>query len=309
MESGTRRNPRDLLREHGVYIQKSRNRPIANYLFAIVCEEIPWPDENLGKSSCRNITLTHTFMREEWLFFKQAPTGKPLEGRPSQSDEIEKATVVPEIATPRVMPQWTKRNMANLFEAYSNDGDKYSRSFIDNFDWKFFFFLVCCEEADVAEDERQSAFLIMFTGHARQFYFDHLKREKLTFGELENEVRKRFMTPERMRALLRGCDSISVTHVLDTDPEKSSSSCLEMMIERLSNIQSALPVEYRNETVLLKKLLNAARDVDSSQFAYLKPADTVQGVIADLYASLFTAKRRSTSSNILMEQNVHLVDR
>lgn len=81
-----------------------------------------------------------------------------------------------------------------------------------------------------------------------------------------------------------------------------------MMIEPLSDIQSFMPVEYRNKTVLCSKLFNAVWDVDFCQFAYRKPTETVQGVISDIYASLATAKRRSTSPNIPMEPNAHFAD-
>lgn len=140
-------------------------------------------------------------MRQKGLQFKQGPI-EPLEDRPFQSGEIEKATAVPKIAASRFVPQWKKNNMPSLFKAHSCDGYSYSGSNMDNFDRKFLFFLERFEQADVAEGDRHRAFSTMLTGHARQFYFDHLMREKLTHRDLDNAVRKRFMSPERTKALL-----------------------------------------------------------------------------------------------------------
>ena len=61
-----------------------------------------------------------------------------------------------------------------------------------------------------------------------------------------------------------------------------------MLIGKLSDIQTSLPNEYRNDTILWNKLLNAVRDVDTCCLACDKPTDNFQGFISDIHASLAT---------------------
>lgn len=63
---------------------------------------------------------------------------------------------------------------------------------------------------------------------------------------------------------------------------------LETLIERLSGLQSSLHGEHHNEEILRNKFLNAVRNVESCKLPCYKPADTVQGVILDIHASLST---------------------
>lgn len=71
---------------------------------------------------------------------------------------------------------------------------------------------------------------------------------------------------------------------------------LGVLISMLNGIRSSLPPVYWNETILRHKLLNAGREVEACWLAYQEPTDTVQGAIADLYASLATVKLPSISS-------------
>lgn len=90
---------------------------------------------------------------------------------------------------------------------------------------------------------------------------------------------------------------------MSSNSSKTPSQCLELLIEKLSDIQTSLPQDYRSETILRNKLLNSVRDVEACRLAYHKPADTVQGVISDLHASLATLKIENPAPS------AHFVDR
>lgn len=49
MDSHTHRNLRALLRNRDVYVPKRQNVLIADALYRVVQEEIPWPDEDSEK--------------------------------------------------------------------------------------------------------------------------------------------------------------------------------------------------------------------------------------------------------------------
>lgn len=58
-------------------------------------------------------------------------------------------------------------------------------------------FLERCNQADIPECDRHRDFSIILIGHARQYYFDVLKRQHMTLGELEYTIKSRFKTQER----------------------------------------------------------------------------------------------------------------
>ena len=109
-----------------------------------------------------------------------------------------------------------------------------------------------------------------------------------------------FHKPERLRALVREWDSLSLNVVMSQASDKTPYECLEMLIAKMSYIQSSLPEEYRIDSIFRDKLVNAVRHVNDCRVAYQKPADTVQGVLSDLHASLVTSKR--VRENEKMEQ-------
>lgn len=77
---------------------------------------------------------------------------------------------------------------------------------------------------------------------------------------------------------------------------KSPVACHEILISRLNDMQSSLPVEYRNDTILQNNLVNAVRVADDCEFFYHKLADTVQVVISGLHAALALFKPPSIAS-------------
>lgn len=119
----------------------------------------------------------------------------------------------------------------------------------------------------------------MLTGHAWWFYFDSLKRKDLPLAPFETTIKSRFLTLKRTGALLRECDLLTLMSIMLLHTNDSLSKCLEVLIEKLSDIQSSLPTEYRSKTILKKNLLSFIEDVKDYQLAYHKSADTVQGVM------------------------------
>lgn len=58
------------------------------------------------------------------------------------------------------------------------------------------------------------------------------------------------------------------------------------MVAKLGDIQSSLPMEYRNDTIFRKKLHNDVHDLDECRPASRELEDAIQGVTSDLHASL-----------------------
>lgn len=97
----------------------------------------------------------------------------------------------------------------------------------------------------------------MLTGNASQLCLDVLRPRNLSLDELLKATKDRFQTPEQTRALFREWDSLSLAVIMSSNMDKSPSDRLEILLAGLSDIQAALPDEYRNDTILCDKLLNS----------------------------------------------------
>lgn len=254
IDSDTRRNLRDLLRHRGVFVPKGGNIIIAQALFQIVQEDLRWTDNDSEKPSDRSPEEKKNqsqhgqpSINNNW--FSPRPANKHhqnnSENRDGQTTETEKTNLKnSEFRYQR------NGNMAKIFKAYYNDFDKYSDATFDNVERKFMPFLERCDQADIAENERHSAFPIMPIGNARQYYFDTLKLENVDLQALQNIIKDRFQTPELTRSIVREWNSLTFHNIVSINLSKYSSESPEILIEKLSEIQTYRPSEYRNEIIL-----------------------------------------------------------
>lgn len=308
VDSDTRRNLRDLLRKRGVFVPKGRNIQISVSLHSVVQNDLPWPVEDEERPVVAAV-LDHNDNPD---VIRSAQLSNPSrdenrqESLPETTDAILDNGKTPEDNSGKT---WRRGSMANLFKAYGGEHDKFSGSTVDNFDRKFMLFVERCDQADIPAEDRHRAFSMMLTGHARQFYFDSVKKKNLDLDGLVSEIKSRFITPEKTRALLREWEGLNLKDVIISKPGHSSSACLEFMIERLTDIQSSLPQEYQHEIILRNKILNGVKDVDACRLAYHKPAETVQGVISDLHASLATMDTQNRVLGTQLQPAAHFVDR
>lgn len=81
--------------------------------------------------------------------------------------------------------------------------------------------------------------------------------------------------------------------------DQTPAECLQVLVSRLQDIQSALPQAYRSEEILHNKLLNAVNKVDACKLAYFKPAKTISGFINDLHASTAASPAVNHSSDLV----------
>lgn len=116
----------------------------------------------------------------------------------------------------------------------------------------------------------------MLFGRALQYYFDELQGKRLTFEQLCSGIRKRFLTEELTRALLRKWESITLQSIMTKNIEKNTTKCLEILVAHLHDIQSRLSKKF-----------------ESCQSAYIKPAGDLTGIIANLHSSLAAAPAKT----------------
>lgn len=72
------------------------------------------------------------------------------------------------------------------------------------------------------------------------------------------------------------------------NPSKAKKACLDMMVNRLQELQERLPKVYQSDILMKNKLLSACAGVDECLLARQKVAPSLNGVIADLHTSIAT---------------------
>lgn len=163
---------------------------ISDALFAVVKDEIPWPDHEVNNSL---VAISGRETTNEESVMKKAQVGSENE---EHCENPVQQTYSGRMATEK------RGYLGSLFKAYSSDFDRCSGTTTDNFDRKNILILDRCDQADVFGNDRSRVFSIMLTANARQFYLDALRHKNLELEELVKAVKKRFYTPERSRALV-----------------------------------------------------------------------------------------------------------
>lgn len=135
-------------------------------------------------------------------------------------------------------------------KSYQKDEDRYSGLPTENFDRKIALFHEHFTQAGVNEEDKPRAYSIILSGLALQYYFDTLRGRNLNLTELVEPTRKRLITTEHTRTLIRQWDEMTLQSVMSTKRDKSATECLEILVSKLQDIQSALPIAYKSEEIL-----------------------------------------------------------
>ena len=187
------------------------------------------------------------------------------------------------------------RNFGNLVKTYTTE-DKYTGETDDDFQSKFIIFMDRCDQTGIDSDtDKVKAFSVMLRKTALDYFYRQVKNRATTIQSLQKAMTSRFETEERTRALVRQWDSLSLARIISDNSGKTTTQCLEHLIDRVSKLQHTLPPAYAEDYVVRNKLLNAVRHVPECQLACQKPASTIHGVIADLQAAVANSSEQAFS--------------
>lgn len=130
----------------------------------------------------------------------------------------------------------------------------------------------------------------MSCDYGNRFNLDLFRRMEMDLNALE-----RFEALECMRALLRKWEGHFLPSMLRRNERRSACNCLEMMIVRLSDIQTSLSKTFQIETVMMRNTLNVVKEFEPCKIAYQKLSDSLQGIISHLHASVAILSACSTN--------------
>ena len=84
---------------------------------------------------------------------------------------------------------------------------------------------------------------------------------------------------------------ITFSRMIAVNPEKPKLEVLQMLFDKLQTIQRGLSIDYQAENSLRDQVISACRGVPECSLALYKPANTFEGVCAELRSAVGTAVR------------------
>ncbi|KAJ5039112.1 uncharacterized protein L3040_006782 [Drepanopeziza brunnea f. sp. 'multigermtubi'] len=128
-----------------------------------------------------------------------------------------------------------------------------------------------------------AAFLIMLTGEAISFYYNHVIKAKLpTFKANAIAIRDHFETDQRRQANYDRWEEISLELIRKENPANSLVECFEKLEKELRAVQRALRPGLKDDRSLADKLYSACKNVPETTIARMNPAITFTAAIADI---------------------------
>lgn len=157
----------------------------------------------------------------------------------------------------------------------------------DSFDQSYSIFLRHCRYNGINDPGAQNdALLYMLKGEALRVYLDNIDDWNRRRISAASEIKNNFENETHLRHIQGQWEITTLPYIIERNPDKSISECLEILLTRLRFLYNKLRPESRNEVIYHSKLLSATRTVQACHQATGKPSHTVAGVIQDLRESV-----------------------
>jgi hypothetical protein len=310
------------LKDHGIYIKDVDT--VSKQLFtAAQHKELPqWPSkeaedywttrgEKFQSYSCpgfnQAITVART-IKTRPLDNQPLAEARPLDNQPLAETrpfdnpplaETRPLDNQPLVETPTTSPvsTTTPRMLTDLAKMYSsNDDEKFGGEMYDILDSKVQIFTDFCEKAGIPHHLYHKAYSIMLKKRAKQFYFDRLAKENLSFDEMVNRTRDFFHTVEDRQLYIQEWRSTTFRHIIRTNPDKDLLQCFEILVTKLQQIHKGLSNIYKTDQGLAEQLLNTCQGIEACKTITMKPTSSFESVVSELRNAVGIHMRYQKSS-------------
>jgi hypothetical protein len=204
------------------------------------------------------------------------------------------STPIPQYDTPQT-PQ-TAKLVLDLAKLYNSDEMKYGGDTYEVLESKLLIFYNCCHRIGISQRQFATAFPTMLKGRALTFFYNRLCKdpEPQDFQTMVNRVKAHFENQERDQVYLSDWRNTTLLKVINDNPGKLKTECLEILFDKISRIQAAILTIDQSEESLRLQLLNACRGVRECAFCLYSPAPTLEGVRNQLRSAISLATEAAT---------------
>lgn len=198
------------------------------------------------------------------------------------------------------------REVLSLIKMYTNES-KYSGT-NDSFAMKWKIFQRNCGHAGIQPSDMPEVFPYMLTGQALLHYQQNEEQfSTMTCAEQAKTMSSYFEGTRHRANLMHEWKSITLEDYIKANRGKSTITCLDMMINRLRQVQATIRPAGNSEDEMRMKLITACDEVPIFRIALLKPA-TSEEVISDLkgVAQMTDRSKKTQSHTPIASSNQHM---
>jgi hypothetical protein len=322
-----RRDFRDFLREHGVYLPKDTTKISVNLENLVKAEQPPhWTDEEIARQLDMDTTRiwVSRFNPNNRVKRQSIPTNSSQSPSPSRHPNSTRGdpTVVPpppndqsqndsrllglNVPAAPSLEGWGKI-IADMKKIY-DDGKRFGGEEYDPFNKKLNIFVERCAIMNIPDTLKHNVFEVMLKGKAEDFYYSDLQGRGLDFTSMVTKMKLHFQTDEKHQKYLTEWRTITFLTVIASNPDKDRRQCLDILFDELRKLQRNLNDEYQGDRALRDQTVNACGMVPECNLATFKPAESFEAVCADLRASVSTALRTRDAHQYHASHEGHGVD-
>jgi hypothetical protein len=250
----------------------------------------PWQPQPIPVPRTSQVPQPREHSQTPWLPERQyqghrgTPTHTPKLYRPKDT------------SIPHYDPPQDTKQLTDLVKLYANDDMKYGGDTYEVIESKLMIFYDCCHRLGISQWQYASAFPTMLKGRALTFYYDRLcgDPEPRDFQTMVNRVKGYFENEERSQMYLSNWRNTTLLKVVNENPGKPKTECLELLFDKLTRIQRALPSIGQSEESLRVQVLNACRGVRECTLCLYSPAPTLEGIRSQLRSAVSLATDTET---------------
>jgi hypothetical protein len=287
------------LRTNGVWVQHQLGTTVPESLFSTTQEEDPieWTESELRAhldafGEFNSVRINNILKRRGITNLPSSSQVVPLTRQGNPLGDL--AIVAGRTQEPgRGLENGFVEELLNLQEMYTEE-EKYSGE-NDNFDYKLLIFDDLCTLAGVPQAAKTKAYSTMLRGFAQEHYYTSLVNngQVLSFHQLCEATRNYFEGPEYEHYMLVQWNLMTLKRVMNKTENsgKTTSECLDLLLNELSHLRLGLHPDLRSEKVFLNKIVTACQGLPACRYACWKPSDTFAGLRNDLLSCIATYEK------------------
>jgi hypothetical protein len=137
----------------------------------------------------------------------------------------------------------------------------------------------------VLSEGYMTAFPAMLKGIALSHYYDSNLAAR-DFSSIYTHLRNYFEGLEYYRKNLTEWNAISFQGIISENPDKTTSQCLQVLIDKLCRQQHAIHPQLRNPLMLTNKLVMACQGILAYRSALTNPSEDLASLVNNLQSAI-----------------------
>ena len=187
------------------------------------------------------------------------------------------------------------RLISEIAKIYTNE-QKYDGT-NGSFDQKLTIFLDICQRVELPEKALMKAFPTMLKGLAQDHFYNNQLSQR-TFIDACTNLRTFFEGPGYHRRNLDKWNATTLASIAEEDPKKSTYENVQLLINRLRQLQYGIMPDLRTVTFLHNKIVTACQGSPACRYAVSDPPSDLGGLINKLQSSITSYEKEKEQESI-----------